>query len=324
MSDLRGIIEEAIAQARTRTSWNDRLAHWEKPASPTEEAKIERAASIARKIVANNQWLVGEGASIQPQGSYFNNTNVRLEADMDLRIQFPLIRTLYLDDIDPAYGDRTLGYIDAGKTFSSVLTRARAELLKELNDWFDAASIDASGNKAIAVSGLDGSRADCDLVPAFRLDYVLKGNFGNLVTLSGVSILGRDGNWTNNFPEQHHANGKAKRLRTACRYKKVVRMLKRLNYELCELGQIPQRLPGFLVESLVYAVEDAYFLVEADDRYDRALRVLDRMGELLFDDPWCAAAVEVNGIKLLFGTHQGWTVAQARGFNAAAIARMTA
>ena len=39
---------EALPQSRTRSSWNDRLAHWEKPASDTEEAQIERAASMVR------------------------------------------------------------------------------------------------------------------------------------------------------------------------------------------------------------------------------------------------------------------------------------
>jgi hypothetical protein len=39
----------------------------------------------------------------------------------------------------------------------------------------------------------------------------------------------------------------------------------------------PGRVPSFLIECLTYAVGDGYFLVETDDRYDRANRILQRM-----------------------------------------------
>jgi hypothetical protein len=34
--------------SRTRSSWNDRLTHWERPASDSEEVQIERAAAMVR------------------------------------------------------------------------------------------------------------------------------------------------------------------------------------------------------------------------------------------------------------------------------------
>lgn len=71
---------EAMAQAGSRQSWNDRLAHWEKPASNSEEAIIERAANAMGALVSTNNWLVSEGVRVEPQGSYHNNTNVRQES----------------------------------------------------------------------------------------------------------------------------------------------------------------------------------------------------------------------------------------------------
>jgi hypothetical protein len=80
---LTSYLTESIAKAaRTRTSWNDRLAHWERPASDSEEARIERAAGMVRSTLAGSAWWTSEGITIQPQGSYHNNTNVRQEADM--------------------------------------------------------------------------------------------------------------------------------------------------------------------------------------------------------------------------------------------------
>ena len=73
----RNYLAEAMAEARSRASWNDRLSHWEKPASDSEEAIIERAANSVRTLIAKNSRLCNEGVSIEPQGSYYNNTNVR-------------------------------------------------------------------------------------------------------------------------------------------------------------------------------------------------------------------------------------------------------
>lgn len=81
-------------------------------------------------------------------------------------------------------------------------------------------------------------------------------------------------------------------------------------------------MPSFLIECLTYVVEDAYFLVEADDRYDRANRILGRMWELLESPLWTSTATEINGIKFLFNIAQPWTVDDAKGFVALALAQL--
>jgi hypothetical protein len=77
-----------------------------------------------------------------------------------------------------------------------------------------------------------------------------------------------------------------------------------------------------LIECLTYTVEDNYFLVETDDRYDRANRILRRMWELLDSRPWTVRATEINGIKFLFHVAQPWTVDDAKGFVALALAQL--
>lgn len=165
---------------------------------------------------------------------------------------------------------------------------------------FGSAGIDATGEKAIKVHGLDGSRADCDVVPTFRLNVFQQTIYGPIM-LEGVAIRDRSGiGWTYNFPRQSHENGKEKRRRTMLRFKKIVRMLKGLNYELEALGKIKRRIPSFYVECLVYLVEDDFFLVDSDDRYDRLIRILNRLVHKLCDDALCNDVTEVNEIKYLF------------------------
>lgn len=320
---LTWIVEAAIAGKRSRTSWNDRLWHWERPPSDHEEGKIARAAGIATGIVKGNAALTALGAQIHPQGSYYNNTNVRLEADMDLRVQLPTLMVRYADGVSSTEADDALGYVLVGKTLPDTAREVRDELAADCRRTFGDKNVNV-GNKAVSVDGLDGSHADVDLVPAFHLRYVINDGLGGYRTLDGIGITGTDGSETWNFPDQHHANGIAKRSRTAYRFKKIVRALKRLNYELCEIGAINRRLPSFLIECLTYLVEDNYFLHDEDDRFDRAVRVLLRLENLLGNANYVSSAHEINDIKYLFHDSQAWTPADARNFVSAAIARMTA
>jgi hypothetical protein len=318
------LLESGLAVSRNRSSWNSWLEQAERPASDHEEGKIQRAASMARAIVGVHPALIAERVQIAAQGSYFNNTNVRQEADMDLRLQLPGIKTVVGDGVTQDEALKALRLELNGITFEHTASIVRAELVKILTSKFGQAGVDFTGKKAIKVHKLDGSRADCDIVPAFHLRHVWKDRFGELYSNEGVAILGTDGSWTLNFPDQHHANGVAKRANTVHRFKRNVRMLKRLNYELEEVGDIPKRLPSFLVECLVYVVEDAYFLIDEDDRYNRLLRLLGRLHDRLSDPAWSQDAREVNNIKYLFRSGQSWSHDRASQFVSAAIARLVA
>lgn len=315
------LLEAALAVSRTRSSWNNWLSSAEEPASDHEEQKIERAASMATLIVNSNKLLTVEKATVIPQGSYYNNTNARFEADMDLRVQLPGLRTIYLNGMTAQQHGAALGYSSTGRDFADIVRDVRDALGNDLIKKFGTANVNLSGKKSIKVSGLSGSRADCDLVPAFEL-HVITGDSKHPGVVKGSFICGTDGSHTLNFPDQHHANGVAKRSRTSHRFKRNVRMLKRLNYDLTAIGEIPERMPSFLIECLVYRVEDDHFLVESDDRYLRLLRILQRLSVLLDSPEWVRNAHEINDIKYLFHESQGWSVTQARCFVAAALRRL--
>src|SRR5262249_15638702 len=143
----------------------------------------------------------------------------------------------------------------------------RHEIINTLSKRFGASSIDDSGNKAIRLKKQAGSRADVDIVPVFRFYWVTWDSYASMYHVEeGIAIFGKNGDWTYNFPEQHHTNGIAKRARTRHRFKRNVRILKRLRDELVDARHIaPEQAPSFLLECLTYAVEDGYFLVETDD-----------------------------------------------------------
>jgi hypothetical protein len=321
----RNYLLEALAQSRTRQSWNDRLTHWERPASDSEEAMIERAAATVRALMSKNRWFAEEGVQVAPQGSYYNNTNVRLESDLDIRAVHPLIRAVYANDVIVDTANAVLQYNPAGRDFLQVAEQMRSEMAAEFMGEFGVLNVDASGNKAIRVNGVPGSRAPVDVVPCFQLHYVQwNPAVGRYFVTKGNAIFSRgNGRLTMNFPDQHHENGVQKRARTQLRFKRNVRMLKRLRDELVESRVFgAEEVPSFLVECLVYGVEDQYFLVETDDRYDRLVRIVTRIYEQLGDPTWVSNTLEINEVKFLFRPDQGWTAAAAKRFTAAAWNRL--
>lgn len=95
---------------------------------------------MASAIVTNNPVFVAEGARNLPQGIYYNNTNVRREVDIDLRVQLPNIYTHYIDQISEAEGDVALGYVrGTGPSFAATLQLVRSSLLTDCIAKFGAA-----------------------------------------------------------------------------------------------------------------------------------------------------------------------------------------
>lgn len=198
----------------------------------------------------------------------------------------------------------------------------RTELMANLVQRFGQQNV-VAGQKAMRIKGITGSRAEVDVLPAIRLHHILwRVDLLRYETLEGIAFLAQDGRWTLNFPEQHHINGIAKRARTSHRFKKIVRIFKRMRSDLKERELLTATVPSFLVECLVYLVEDAYFTVEADDRYERVRRVARRLQAQLRNSQTVTQMTEINDIKPLFHTNQGWTHHDAQTFVDAVVAQL--
>jgi hypothetical protein len=196
-----------------------------------------------------------------------------------------------------------------------LVARMRWEIQAELVRKFGRTNVEL-GKKAIRVKGLAGSRSEVDVVPAITFHSISRSATSvPFFTTIGVTILSTEGTWTINYPEQHLANGRAKRRSTGYQFKRVVRIIKRLRADMSDRGILTARVPSFLIECLVYNVADKHFLAEGETRYDRVKRVLTEIGRQLnvgILSPFLM--VEVNGIKSLFGEGQAWTVEDARTF----------
>ena len=324
LTGLASFFETALNESvRRRASWNERFTHWEKAESTTETAAIERGRTTVERILSQNQWLVSEGVRFAPQGSFTNRTNVRNEADIDLRVQHPSLWIEHAPGVNTSVASSTFGYHDEGRTYAQIAGDMRSKIAADLKSSLGKQNVDDSGKKAIRIKGVTGSRGEVDVVPCFTLHHVYVPTGGWAYSrVEGIAILGTDGAWTFNYPDQHIANGRIKRTTTGHQFKRTVRIIKRMQSDMIDHGVITERVPSFLVECLVYLVEDHHFLYN-EDRYDRVKRILMRSLEIVAQDgPVLYSLPEINGIKPLFGVRQAWTVEKARRFLASAISHL--
>lgn len=302
----------------TPAEWEARLALWEQPASDSEEETIERAARMVRDALATNPWFARERVITAAQGSYFNNTNVRRQSDMDIRVVHPAIVTLRSQSIaGTGITEANFDYTDLPWTNGQIAAELRRQVELTLNRYFGAGSVNP-GKKALRLPAVPGSRAPIDVVPALNHHFICHlepetpGAQPKIGPVQGVYIIGTDGSEIRNYPEHHHRHGKAKRDRTGHRFKKIVRTVKSLRDELVEAGLIGSKeLPSFLIECLVYLVEDDFF-IQNETRLPRLRRILTRLDTLLADANWVTTAVEINHAKPLFYPAQPWNIEAVR------------
>jgi len=132
----------------------------------------------------------------------------------------------------------------------------------------------------------------------------------------GARIYPTSGGFKNNFPKRQLTNGRAKNTRTGLRYKRMVRALKKLDGHLASTGHPSDELPSYLIESLVYNVDDKHFGHDAylDDMRAVLAEIFNAMLPNGASEEW----EHVHGLMYLFRGTDEWTADQARALAEAA------
>lgn len=278
------------------------LSTWIKPSSDSEQDRQERAERMVRNAIDAHPAFRGVKLRVYPKGSYPNNTNVRLDSDVDVVVQCREV--LY-------YGHhQTIApFFDPGGPYQGpwTPTRWRAEVQSALVNYFGGAEVDATGEVAILVRERPGSRPSTDVVPSF--DYRLYWDQTGASFSDGSTVFKRtSGAQIVNWPDQQLILGRDKNDRTNRRYKSFVRALKNAENALCET-KVLQPVPSYLMECLVYNVRDQ--TLTSGDLVEGFKATLVELYAGLTDSSVHSLWVEPNCIKLLFGSHQKWSVADA-------------
>lgn len=120
-------------------------------------------------------------------------------------------------------------------------------------------------------------------------------------------ILNRpDGKRHTNYPDQHYANGVQKNRDTKLRFKRAVRILKNMENQLVQAGELTE-VPSYFMECLAYNIWNQVY-TGTDDWREIAQGALALIyGYANREEPSSGRWTEVNGHKWLFHSDQRWT-----------------
>ena len=266
---------------------------WRKPPSDPEQARASAVREAITKAVKASEAIDSWHPRFVLHGSYGNNTNVRQNSDVDVAV---VLKDLCIANYEQAPGlnDQMMGL--APKNYSLAQLRADAE--GALRNHFGTTRVQ-SKNKAIHIKET-GSHLEADVIACVEYRrYRPDGKYH-----SGICFQTLDGKQIHGWPDQNLANGNAKTEATGRRYKRVVRILKRLTYEMADAGKpAPRAMPGCLIEALCYNLPIATY---GHASYREDVREVVRKIYLDVKEGRAKEWVEVNDLQYLFHAGQKW------------------
>ncbi len=285
----------------------EQLAGWTGSSSTTEQDKQERTERMVRGALTAHEPLDGCRFSVFAKGSYANNTNVRTDSDVDIAVQCHNV--CYWEESEP-------GAHPAGPPYTGpwTPTKLRDEVVLALQAKFPG-EVDTSGSTAVQINAESvSSRVDADVVPCFDFKYY----FPSGTVREGTKVFRKNGGSIENYPVQHLARGKSKNNATSTRFKKVVRILKRVENLMVDSGDLGE-VPSYFVECLVYNCPNS--ILTRNTWTGSIEGVLSHVfHELEGSEPEAAIDrwLEVNECKYLFSSAQKWNRADGRALAKAA------
>jgi hypothetical protein len=294
-------------QTQVARDWEARFTNWKGKASDSEEDRYKRTCRAIGEALRASDRLSRYEFTVYPKGSYPNFTNVVRDSDVDIAVELTtFFKAKFLGQAEGL----TLG--DVGFTVyrgDATLAAFKDDVEQALIAYFGSEAVDR-GSKAIRVAENTG-RLPADVVPCVtERTWTSQWN-----SHDGIRLLNdrKPDERIINYPKQHLEQGTRKNDETSRRYKRVVRILKRLENEMADEGII-EPVPSFLIESSVWNAPNSDF--EAATWKDRVRTVLAHMyngtltGDCFTSDEW----LEANAIKYLFFTGQNWTYQDAHEF----------
>ena len=277
------------------------LNNWRKPPSDTEEEKLTNVKGMVRNCIDEDATLKGMNIRIFGQGSYANDTNVRLNSDIDLNVQYA---DAFYYDLPPGTTRSDFGL---NNPISYSASAFKNHVQSALVNKFE--SDVKRKNKCIAIEG-NTYRVGADVVPTWKYKrYSKDGSF-----IEGVRFFADNEASVTNFPIQHIENGKWKNAQTQKRFKRLTRIFKRIRAKMIEDGEsVNGNITSFLLECLVWNVPDWIFNGHKTwtDRLENSILFL--IGPTRTDED-CKNWSEVSGLLPLFDSGRKWSRADVNAY----------
>lgn len=271
------------------------LTNWTKPPSDSEETKLENSERMVREAISEDEKLKSKLTETFGQGSYANNTNVRLNSDIDINVKYTGGFYFGL----PEGKERS----DFGLNSSSNYSYAefKDDVEKALINGFDSDSVERN-DKCITIRG-NTYRVETDVVPTW--EYRKYNNDGSYVI--GVKFCSDSSKWIVNYPKQHIENGKNKNSKTYRRFKKLTRLHRKLRYKMIEDGEnVSVNITSFLLECLVWNVPNR-IINDYETWTERLKNSIVYLYNNTKEEDLCKEWGEVSELLYLFRANRKWS-----------------
>lgn len=214
----------ASSAAYLITEWEEKINRWSASPSDSEQERIDRTVRMVTEAINNSAVLSRYGKNVVPflQGSYRNQTNIRVESDIDICVVFN--ETVSFDSA-PATPYSAHQHHLPTQPPAVTPHQFRGMLQAALSDKFGNTNVIA-GNKALLVRA-STARVNADIVPAVPYQYFYSDKIGIFpqprVITGGFAIYPKSGGTILNWPHHHFNAGVTKNSATGGRYKMIVR-----------------------------------------------------------------------------------------------------
>jgi len=263
------------------------LNGWRMPPSESEETKLANAEASVKDAIWSDEKLKKITIDTFGQGSYANDTNVRLNSDVDINVR--LADTIFVQ-LPEGKNDDDYGYTSSSYTFREYKVDVFNALVKKFgNDYV------VRKDKCITVKA-NAYRVETDVVPTFKL--IRHENNGSQII--GTKFITDSYNHVVNYPLQHIENGKIKNTATQKRFKRLTRIFRRIRYKMIEDNvTVSDNITSFLLECLVWNVPNNIFN-DYDSWTERLRQAIIYLYQNTKDDDKCKEWGEVSELLYLF------------------------
>ena len=275
----------------------DTLNNWTNPPSDNEEAKLSNAGRMVKDAINSDVKLKSKGIEIFGQGSYANNTNIRLNSDIDINVHYADAFYFHLPD--------GLKKEDVGlnNSVDYSFSEYKNDVENALVSKFGRNDVKRK-NKCITVVG-NSYRVQVDLVPTWEHRWY----FSQKTYNEGVVLFADNSSFTQivNYPKQHIENGKTKNSNTLRRFKSLVRIFKMAKVKMEDDKYFSDnKITSFLLESLVWNVPNNIF-TNYSTWNERTKQVIIFLYNNTKEDIQCKDWCEVSNLLYLFHAERKWT-----------------
>lgn len=274
------------------------LLLWTKPPSDTEELKLQNAQRMVKEALKCDETLKTKNIDIFGQGSYANDTNVKLNSDIDINV---CCLDCFFYDLGKGITEKDVG-LDVLLSPKYSYQEYKNDVEQALKNYFGRENV-LRKNKCLTVLG-NSYRVQTDIVPTW--EYKRYDN--KTYVIKGTKFISDNYDIVINYPKQHIENAIQKNRVTFKRFKRLTRIHKKLRYKMIDDKiNISDNITSFLLECLVWNLPNEIF--NSYDTWNDALKqsiiyIYNKTKNRTLCNEWG----EVSELLYLFSDNRKWTV----------------